>query len=170
MARTPPYINAFVARVIERAQLNLGVERRVNGKKRRAVATGTLQDNLTCKVENTPKGYTLRFGAKGKAKKYAMFVEFGRRAGKTPPPAAAIAKWIKQKPVRIRREGRIVKQTPKLIKQTAYKIAQKIGRDGIPALNYYKDAVADAREEMAQSIARDAIKDLISKRFGKNIK
>ena len=142
----------------------------MNGKKRRAVSSGTLQDNLVCKVENTPKGYTLRFGAKGEAEKYAKYVEFGRRPNKRKPPTDDIIRWMKQKPVRIRRQGRIVKQTPELIQQTAYAIATKIGRDGIPALNYYKDAVADVREEMKGSIARDAIKDLISKRFGKNIK
>lgn len=167
---TPPYIRDFASRVVERAQRNLGAERRVNGKRRRAVASGRLKENLTYKVIGTPNGYSVFFTAKGEAQKYARYVEYGRRPNKRPPPIEAIEKWMKVKPVRVRRQGRIVKQTEKEIRRAAYAIAQKIGRDGIPALNYYKDAVQDTKEEMQSSIAAAHVKALVAKRFGRNIR
>jgi hypothetical protein len=166
----PPSIRQFGARVVERAQRNLGATRTVNGKRRRAVASDTLRQNLTYTVKQENGKTILYFSAKGKAKKYAMYVEYGRRPNKRMPPVAAIEKWMKQKPVRIRRQGRIVKQTPELIKQTAFQIARKIGEQGIPALNYYRDAIQDTVEEMKSTIARDVVSDLIKKRFGKNVK
>lgn len=165
-----PSIYQFGKLVVERAQRNLGATRRVGGKKRRAVASGTLKDSLVYKISEAGNKTTIYFTASGKAKKYAMYVEYGRRAGKTPPPTDALVKWIKQKGIRVRRQGRIVKQTPQLVRQTAYAMAQKIGREGIPALNYYKDAITDTTEEMKSTIAREVVQDLIKKRFGKNVR
>jgi hypothetical protein len=165
-----PSIKVFGSKVVERAQRNLGATRNVRGKRRRAVASGTLKENLTYIVKQENGKTTLYFTAKGKAKKYAMYVEYGRRPNKRMPPVEAIEKWMKQKPVRVRRNGRIVKQTPEVIQKTAFAIAKKIGRDGIPAVNYYKEAIQDTVEEMRSSIARGVVNDLIKKRFGKNVR
>lgn len=170
MAAIPVSILTFGAETVARAQRNLGATRTINRKKRRAVASGLLKESLTYKVLNTPEGYKVKFFAKGKASKYAMYVEYGRRPNKKRPPTEAIEKWIKQKPVRIRREGRIVKQTPELIAQTAYVMAKKIGEEGIPALNYFRDAIRDTREEMQAGISKKLVNKLIAQRFGKRVR
>lgn len=165
-----PSIKVFAAKVVERAQRNLGTSRTVQGKKRRAVATGTLKKNLTYIVKEEAGQVTLTFTAKGAAEKYAKYVEFGRRPNRKAPPMEDIKQWMKKKPIRVRRNGRIVKQTNEVVEQAAWAIAKKIGRDGIPALNYYEEAIQDTVEEMRSSIARDVVNDLIKKRFGKNVK
>jgi hypothetical protein len=165
-----PSIKVFGSKVVERAQRNLGATRNVRGKRRRAVASGTLKKNLTYIVKQEAGKVTITFTAKGEAEKYAKYVEFGRRPNRKPPPIESIKEWMKKKPVRVRRNGRIVKQTEEVVEQAARAIAIKIGRDGIPALNYYKEAIQDTVEEMRSSIARGVVNDLIKKRFGKNVR
>jgi len=68
----------FGQEVVERAMLNLGVYRTVNGKKRRAVATDNLRKSLAYRYDNKYK--RIDFFAKGSASEYAYYVEEGRKA------------------------------------------------------------------------------------------
>ena len=175
----PVYIRQFGKAVIERAQRNLGAERTVkrNGKryKRRAVASGKLKESLTYTVKETEKGFIINFGAKGPAKKYAMFVEYGRGPSRNGPSKGSgklkqqIKNWIKEKNIRPRRNGRIVKSMPEAIEGLAYVISRNIHKNGIPPLEYYKEAINDTVEEMAQSISQKRVDELMKKRFGKKV-
>jgi hypothetical protein len=144
MANTPlnDIMNRFGAAVVERAMLNLGVYRTVKGKKRRAVASDTLRTSLAYYYNG--KSSKIEFFAKGKAANYASVVEFGRRKGAKMPPIEAIVQWMKIKPIRVRDDkGKIVKQTPSVVRTAAYNIAKGISFRGIPPLFYWRDAVND---------------------------
>lgn len=135
-------LDAFTARVIERAQRNIGAVRTVNGKKRRAVATGTLKNSLVADISQQPNGSLISFGWKPEAQKYGPVVEGGRRAGARMPPIEPIVKWIKQKPVRLQKAGGgFIKMTDANINSAAFRIAKAIAKNGIPGVFYYRDAI-----------------------------
>ena len=144
MANSPlkDIMNRFGAAVVERAMLNLGVYRTVKGKKRRAVASDTLRKSLSFYYNG--KSSKIEFFAKGKAAKYASVVETGRRKGAKMPPIDAIVEWMRIKPIRVRDDkGKIIKQTPSVVRSAAYNIAKGISFRGIPPLFYWRDAVND---------------------------
>lgn len=156
----------FGQEVVEKAMLNLGVYRTVNGKKRRAVASDTLRKSLAFRYDNKYK--RIDFFAKGKASDYADFVEQGvngtQRSVNSPysfrsgsgggsggsgmgTMQKAIYDWMKVKRIQPRNENGSFKKfkTPKA-KETAmegmaFNIMRAIRRRGIPPLFYYRDAV-----------------------------
>ena len=167
MPESNPTIKKFAEAVVERAQRNLGATRTVKGKRRRAVASDNLRKNLTFKIKQTDRSVVIIFGAKGKADNYARYVEEGREAGKRQPPVEPILNWMKIKPIRIRdaRTGRVTRATENQKKGVAFAIARKIGRDGIPPVHYFKDAIKDTREEMEYELKAAIIKRLINRKF-----
>ena len=146
MASNPLTIlmNEFGQEVVEKAMLNLGVYRTVNGKKRRAVASDTLRKSLAFRYDS--KYQRIDFFAKGKAADYAYYVEEGRKPGRR-PPTNAILEWMKIKKISPRNENGSFKKfaTPKArenaMEAIAYNISMSIGRRGIKPLFYYRDAV-----------------------------
>ena len=167
MASNPLTIlmNEFGQEVVEKAMLNLGVYRTVNGKKRRAVASDTLRKSLAFRYDNKYK--RIDFFAKGKASDYADFVEQGVngtqrgvnslysfRSGSGSGGGSgmgtmqkAIYDWMKVKRIQPREPNGSFKKfkTPKA-KETAmegmaFNIMRAIRRRGIPPLFYYRDAV-----------------------------
>ena len=155
----------FGQEVVEKAMLNLGVYRTVNGKKRRAVASDTLRKSLAFRYDN--KYQRIDFFAKGNASNYADFVEQGvngTQRGVNSPYSfkkgsgsgggsgmgtmqTAIYNWMKIKGIRPREANGSFKKfaTPKA-KETAmegmaFTIMRAIRRRGIPPLFYYRDAV-----------------------------
>ena len=159
-------MNEFGEEVVEKAMLNLGVYRTVNGKKRRAVASDTLRKSLAFRYDNRYK--RIDFFAKGKASDYADFVEQGvngtQRSVNSPysfrsgsgggsggsgmgTMQKAIYDWMKIKRIQPREPNGSFKKfkTPKA-KETAmegmaFNIMRAIRRRGIPPLFYYRDAV-----------------------------
>lgn len=143
-------LNNFGNAVIERAQRNLGATRTVNGKRRRAVASGKLKDGLRFSAKvNVKKGIaSISFGADPSLGIYPEVVEYGRGKNKTPPPKKAMLDFIKTKRIKARdKNGRIIKQTESAINSMAYVFARKIGREGIEPLYYYRDALRDEINE-----------------------
>jgi len=136
----------FGQEVVEKAMLNLGVYRTVKGKKRRAVASDTLRKSLSFYYDGRTS--KIQFFARGQAAKYAPVVEYGRRKGAKMPPIDAIVQWMRIKPIRVRDEqGKIIKQTPSVVRSAAYNIAKGISFRGIPPLFYWRDAVNDTMVE-----------------------
>lgn len=137
-------MNEFGQEVVERAMLNLGVYRTVNGKKRRAVASDNLRKSLTYRYDNKYK--RIDFFAKGSASEYAYYVEEGRKAGKR-PPTDKILEWMKIKRIQPRNENGSFKKfaTPKAkenaMEGIAFNISRAIGARGIKPLFYFRDAV-----------------------------
>ena len=167
MASNPLTIlmNEFGQEVVEKAMLNLGVYRTVNGKKRRAVASDTLRKSLAFRYDNKYK--RIDFFAKGKASDYADFVEQGvngTQRGVNSPYSfrsgsgsgggsgmgtmqKAIYDWMKVKRIQPREPNGSFKKfkTPKAkeaaMEGMAFNIMRAIRRRGIPPLFYYRDAV-----------------------------
>ncbi len=90
-------LNEYAATVIERAQSNLRIKRRVRGKVVNRVASGNLLNSLIYKIRIRYGKPTIDFTVKGSAGQYADVIEFGRRPGAKMPPVAAIEKWIRMR-------------------------------------------------------------------------
>jgi hypothetical protein len=143
-------MNEFGQEVVERAMLNLGVYRTVNGKKRRAVASDNLRKSLAYRYDNKYK--RIDFFAKGTASEYAYYVEEGRKRGKM-PPTDKILEWMKIKRIQPRNENGSFKKfaTPKAkenaMEGIAFNISRAIGARGIKPLFYFRDAVNETMVE-----------------------
>lgn len=148
-------LDQLAEEVIERAQRKLGAYRMVrSGKKsyrRRAVSTGVLKNSLSFSIRESGNTLSVSFGASGKAKEYFRAVNDGRKIGSM-PPLNAIVKWIEQKPIKLRANGKFVKVTEKGKLRAAYAIAKKIKRDGIAPFPYYTEAIEEVLNEMTPEI------------------
>lgn len=146
-------LDEYAAAVVERAQSNLRISRRVRGKKVNRVASGNLLNSLTYKTRVRYNKPTVDFTVKGDAGKYADVIEFGRRPGAKMPPTAAIEQWIRIKPLKLRnKQGAFIKSTESAIKSAAYAIAKSIGENGIQGINYYAEAIDDTWPEYADRL------------------
>jgi hypothetical protein len=146
-------LNEYAATVVERAQSNLRIKRRVRGKVVNRVASGRLLNSLTYKLRIRYNKPTIDFTVKGDAGKYADVIEYGRKPGAKMPPVSAIEQWIKLKPLKLRnRQGEFIKSTESAIKSAAFAIAKSIGENGIEGINYYQDAINDTWEDYSERL------------------
>lgn len=146
-------LNQYAATVVERAQSNLRIKRRVRGKVVNRVASGTLLNSLTYKLRIRYNKPTIDFTVKGDAGRYADVIEYGRKPGAKMPPVSAIEKWIRIKPLKLRnRQGEFIKSTESAIKSAAFAIAKSIGENGIEGINYYQDAINDTWEDYSEQL------------------
>lgn len=145
-------LDAYAAAVVERAQSNLRIKRRVRGKVVNRVASGTLLNSLTYKSRIRYNKPTVDFTVTGDAGKYADVIEFGRKPypgdPTKRPPYKDIMNWIRIKPLKLRnRQGEFIKSTESAIKSAAFAIAKSIGEKGIEGINYYAEAIDDTWDE-----------------------
>jgi hypothetical protein len=146
-------LNEYAATVVERAQSNLRIKRRVRGKVVNRVASGTLLNSLTYKLRIRYNKPTIDFTVKGDAGRYADVIEYGRRPGAKMPPVAAIEQWIRIKPLKLRnRQGEFIKSTESAIKSAAFAIAKSIGEKGIEGISYYQDAINDTWPDYSEQL------------------
>jgi len=110
-------LNEYAATVVERAQSNLRIKRRVRGKTVNRVASGRLLNSLTYKLRLRYNKPTIDFTVDNdEVGKYADVIEFGRKPypgqPNKRPPYKDIMKWIKLKPLKLRnRQGEFIKAT-----------------------------------------------------------
>jgi hypothetical protein len=146
-------LNEYAATVVERAQSNLRIKRRVRGKVVNRVASGTLLNSLTYKLRIRYNKPTIDFTVKEAAGKYADVIEYGRKPGAKMPPVKAIEQWIRIKPLKLRnRQGEFIKATESAIKSAAFAIAKSIGENGIEGINYYQDAINDTWPDYSEQL------------------
>jgi len=163
-------LNEYAATVVERAQSNLRIKRRVRGKVVNRVASGTLLNSLTYKLRIRYNKPTIDFTVKGQAGNYADVIEYGRKPGAKMPPVSAIEKWIKIKPLKLRnRQGEFIKSTESAIKSAAFAIAKSIGVNGIEGINYYQDAINDTWEDYSEQLIQAYAKG-VEQRFLLNLR
>jgi len=154
-------LNEYADAVIERAQSNLRIKRRVRGKVVNRVASGNLLNSLTYKTRIRYNKPTVDFTVKGDAGKYADVIEFGRKPNSRMPPVSAIEQWIRIKPLKLRnRQGEFIKSTESAIKSAAYAIAKSIGEKGIEGIHYYQDAINDTWPEYQDQLMDAFVKDV----------
>jgi hypothetical protein len=150
-------LNEYAATVVERAQSNLRIKRRVRGKVVNRVASGTLLNSLTYKLRIRYNKPTIDFTVKDAAGKYADVIEYGRKPypgdPTKRPPYKDIMNWIKLKPLKLRdRQGQFIKSTESAIKSAAIAIAKSIGENGIEGINYYQDAINDTWPDYSEQL------------------
>lgn len=167
-------LNEYAATVVERAQSNLRIKRRVRGKVVNRVASGTLLNSLTYKLRIRYNKPTIDFTVKGDAGKYADVIEYGRKPypgdPTKRPPYKDIMQWIKIKPLKLRnRQGEFIKSTESAIKSAAYAIAKSIGENGIQGINYYQDAINDTWEDYSEQLIQAYAKG-VEQRFLLNLR
>jgi len=167
-------LNEYAATVVERAQSNLRIKRRVRGKVVNRVASGTLLNSLTYKLRIRYNKPTIDFTVKGDAGRYADVIEYGRKAypgdPTKRPPYKDIMQWIKIKPLKLRnRQGEFIKSTESAIKSAAIAIAKSIGENGIQGINYYQDAINDTWEDYSEQLIQAYAKG-VEQRFLLNLR
>ena len=146
-------LNEYAAKVVERAQSNLRIKRRVRGKMVNRVASGHLEKSLTYKLRFRYRKPTLDFTvSNSEAGQYADVIEWGRKAypgdPTKRPPYKDIMQWIRIKPIKLRnKQGQFIKSTESAIKSAAIAIATSIGENGIAGIGYYKEAIEDTWDE-----------------------
>lgn len=154
-------LNEYAVTVVERAQSNLRIKRRVRGKTVNRVASGNLLNSLIYKIRVRYGKPTIDFSVKGTAGQYADVIEFGRKPNSKMPPVSAIEKWIRMKPLKLRnRQGEFIKSTESAIKSAAYNIARSIGKKGIEGINYYAEAIDDTWDDYKDKLMDAYIKDI----------
>ncbi|MFO0203523.1 MAG: hypothetical protein ACK528_10380 [Alphaproteobacteria bacterium] len=153
-------LNEYAAKVVERAQSNLRIKRRVRGKVVNRVASGHLEKSLTYKLRFRYRKPTLDFTvSNSEAGQYADVIEWGRRAGAKMPPPKAIENWIKIKRLKLRnRQGEFIKSTESNIKSAAFAMAKSIGENGIVGIGYYKEAIEDTWDEYKDVLTEAFVK------------
>jgi hypothetical protein len=167
-------LNEYAATVVERAQSNLRIKRRVRGKVVNRVASGTLLNSLTYKLRIRYNKPTIDFTVKGDAGRYADVIEYGRKPypgdPTKRPPYKDIMRWIKIKPLKLRnRQGEFIKSTESAIKSAAIAIAKSIGENGIQGINYYQDAINDTWEDYSEQLIQAYAKG-VEQRFLLNLR
>jgi hypothetical protein len=157
-------LNEYATTVVERAQSNLRIKRRVRGKIVNRVGSNmpdNLLNSLIYKIRIRYGKPTIDFTVKGQAGQYADVIEFGRKPNSKMPPVAAIEKWIRMKPLKLRnKQGEFIKSTESAIKSAAYNIARSIGKKGIEGINYYGEAIDDTWDDYKDKLMDAYIKDI----------
>jgi hypothetical protein len=166
-------LDSIGADIIEAAQRELRLTRTIKGKRRNRYNTGTLSKSLTYDVKETAKTFTFKFYASGEAENYWRVIHDGRRKGATPPPIAPIEKWMRERKIRPRSIGGgfvKVKNINSWRWYVAKKISKKIGREGIEAVPFFKeafDSVWDKRKQEFAPIIDKIIRRTLDKKFKK---
>jgi hypothetical protein len=155
-------LNEYALAVVERAQSNLRIKRRVRGKTVNRVASGRLLNSLYYNLKIRYNKPTIDFTVSNDdAGKYADVIEFGRRPGAKMPPVKPIEDWIRLKPLKLRnRQGEFIKSTESAIKSAAFAIAKSIGEKGIEGIYYYTEAIDDTWDEYKDKLMDGYIKSI----------
>jgi len=155
-------LNEYALAVVERAQSNLRIKRRVRGKTVNRVASGRLLNSLYYNLKIRYNKPTIDFTVSNDdAGRYADVIEFGRRPGAKMPPVKPIEDWIRLKPLKLRnRQGEFIKSTESAIKSAAFAIAKSIGEKGIEGIYYYTEAIDDTWDEYKDKLMEGYIKSV----------
>jgi hypothetical protein len=161
-------LNEYAATVVERAQSNLRIKRRIRGKMVNRVGSNrpdNLLNSLIYKIKIRYGKPTIDFTVKGDAGKYADVIEYGRKPypgdPTKRPPYEDIMKWIRMKPLKLRnKQGAFIKSTESAIKSAAIAISKSIGAKGIQGINYYQEAIDDTWDDYKDKLMDAYVKDI----------
>ena len=165
----------FGNRAVELAKSNLNIDRTIDGKRRRRVASGRLRDSLTFRLWKRGKTDVIIFTTNSdETREYADVIEEGRRPNSTPPPIAPILAWIKIKKIKLRNvDAPNVMQRSQFKKRAtkpkdkddelllvARRMSISIGKKGIKGIHYFQEAIDDALDEFDDTIISALIQDI----------
>jgi len=170
----------WAKQVIERAQRNIGANRRVNGKSRRIESSGSLRKSLGYKVIKNGDNVTIEFTSK---MKYAAFVNKGvsglnkryptkfsfKNENPSKEHVKSIENWMRSKPLKLRdpKTGQFVSSSQSKRKSAAFAIARSIKKKGIAPTYFMDDAVLDGIDDL-DSIVADIMEINIEETFNGN--
>lgn len=179
-------LDSFSKDVIENAVREIGAVRRIGGKNRRRVASGTLQKSLKYDIRERGLSSTVLFYAGGKAADYGDVIEYGRRPNRRPPPYGKILEWIKTKGIKPRdvdnpdkrQSGKFIKAgelklrkrkgktrtTNEIYTSMAIRMAKSIGKKGIEGIYYFRDAIEAELDKRGPDFI-EALNDAVSARI-----
>ena len=161
----------FADKVIEKAQLNLGVVKSYRSKatgktyRKRLDASKRLRNSLAGEVKvRAEDGRFVKGFVTFKMLDYGQVVDKGRKAGKGISEAGqkSVIEWIKKKPLKLRdADGKFVKLTDARLKGMAYVISRNMKKYGKEPTNFFTDAYNSQEESlfeaMQEAIAQDQI-------------
>lgn len=134
-------------KALQAGGLQIVNDAKVNLRNNGSVVTGMLRaSGKVQKVSGDPDAIDAGFFSQQTTGGYAMFVEYGRRAGRMPPPDMLI-QWFKKKH----------RLPPKLAEARGWALARKIAREGTKPHPFFRPAV-EKNEEAVVNMIRDAIK------------
>lgn len=114
--------------------------------------------NTSSKTLSNSLGFTVKVYPSGglemdfRAEEYFKYVEEGRQPGSMPPPSA-IAKWINEKPIKIRNsKGQFAQKNEANVNSAAFGIAMHIKSYGIKPSWFFRDAFAMHHKRLAPEI------------------
>lgn len=170
-------LNDYLGRkIVERAQYELSVTRRIQGKKVRRVASGKLKAGLFYKNlgnviglgSKEDYGVFIHEGVNGVKKKWGSPFSYTNKM----PPTDEIERWIKIKGVRLRKVvvkngvkvNTFVQNTEKNRKSAAFAIAKGIQNNGIAPIPFFEKAIESVLEKERKAI-NDAIEGTLDDMF-----
>ena len=159
-------VNDMAKRFVELMQSDYRMKRKVGKNFTNAVASGTLEKSLKYRLKIKGSEINVSIYAKGKASKYFLAREDGRRAGAKQPPVSAILDWMRIKPIKLRDKetGKFKKPTEALKRQVAFLIARKIGKQGIKGWKAFDYAMENIWDEYEAKLL-----DAYGKDFGASL-
>lgn len=154
-------VNEMAKRFVELMQSDYRMKRKVGRNFTNAIASGTLEKSLAYRLKIKGSSINVSVYAKGKASKYFLAREDGRRAGTKQPPVSAILDWMQIKPIKLRDKetGKFKKPTEALKRQVAFLIARKIGKQGIKGWKAFDYAYENIWDEYEAKIVEAYGKD-----------
>ena len=158
----------FADKVIEKAQLNLGVVKSYRSKatgktyRKRLDASKRLRNSLASELKVRAKdGRFVKGFVSFEMLDYGQVVDKGRKAGKGISEAGqkSVIEWIKKKPLKLRdADGKFVKLTDARLKGMAYVISRNMKKYGKEPTNFFTDAYT-SQEELLFEAMQDRIAD-----------
>ena len=158
----------FADKVIQKAQLNLGVVKSYRSKatgktyRKRLDASKRLRNSLASEVKVRAKdGRFVKGFVSFEMLDYGQVVDKGRKAGKGISEAGqkSVIEWIKKKPLKLRdADGKFVKLTDARLKGMAYVISRNMKKYGKEPTNFFTDAY-NSQEELLFESLQDRIAD-----------
>lgn len=144
---TTPLVKQAVMRGLEKGGLDIIADAQNNLRNNGSVVTGLLRQSG--KVQKTDDstidaGF---FDTTNRSSGYAFFVEYGRRAGKMPPPDELI-QWAYKK----------LRLDAKAAASAGWALAKKIAKQGTKPHPFFKPAVERNRKKIMQRV-QDALKE-----------
>jgi hypothetical protein len=161
-------LNEYAAVIVERAQLELGTKRKINGRNVRRVASGDLQNGLFYTFKNRRGEIVLELNSN---QSYATFIHEGVNGTKVNQGSPysfkkgmvntdAVRKWVRVKGVRPRRDGKFIPMTESNVNSMVFSISKSIARNGIPALPFFSLAIESVDAKFQDKFDRAIIQDI----------
>ena len=159
----------YSADVVEQARKNLATKGFGGQKSNRSKnSSGKLSEGLGFKIKALPNKLETSFTSK---EAYGSVVEEGRRAGATPPPTAAIERWLdeKNKKIKLRKTfinsngqkvSQFVERTDANIKSAAIAISKSIGKNGIKEVPFMSRAMEKEFNALPTELAEAIVEDM----------